>query len=87
MIKRIALPIHGRFEGRALMDGAAGSALVVGAMTIVLTGLALVKSRIPGGLGVLLLLVVVGTIIAAACLRHPPLAVVNLLGAMFLRLA
>ena len=87
MIKRIALPIHGRFEGRALMDGAAGSALVVGAMTIVLTGLALVKSRIPGGLGVLLLLVVVGTIIAAACLRHPPLAVVILLGAMFLRLA
>ncbi len=87
MIKRIAPPIHGRFEGRALMDGAAGSALVVGAMTIVLTGLALVKSRVPGGLGVLLLLVVVGTIIAAVCLRHPPLAVVILLGAMFLRLA
>ena len=69
------------------MDGAAGSALVVGAMTIVMTGLALVKSRVPGGLGALLLLVVVGTIIVAACLRYPPLAVVILLGAMFLRLA
>ena len=43
MTKRIALPIGRRFEGRALMDGAAGSALVVGAMTIVLTGLALVS--------------------------------------------
>ena len=87
MIKRIAPPIDRRFEGRALMDGAAGSALVVGAMIIVLTGLALVRSRVPGGLGALLLLVVVGAIIVAACLRYPPLAVVVLLGAMFLRLA
>ena len=87
MIKRIAPPIDRRFEGRALMDGAAGSALVVGAMAIVLAALALVKSRVPGGLGALLLLVVVGTIIVAACLRYPPLAVVILLGAMFLRLA
>ena len=69
------------------MDGVAGSALVVGAVTIVLTGLALVRSRVPGGLGGLLLLVVVGAIIATACLRHPPLAVVVLLGTMFLRLA
>ena len=87
MIKRIAPPIDRRFEGRALMDGAAGSALVVGAATIVLTGLALVRSQVPGGLGALLLLVVVGAIIVAACLRSPPLAVVVLLGAMFLRLA
>ena len=87
MIKRIAPPIDRRFEGRALMDGAAGSALVVGAVIIVLTGLALVRSRVPGGLGALLLLVVVGAIIVAACLRYPPLAVVVLLGAMFLRLA
>ena len=86
MIRRIA-PIDRWFEGRALMDGAARSALVVGAMTIVLTGLALVRSRVPGGLGVLLLLVVVGAIIVAASLRYPPLAVVVLLGAMFLRLA
>ena len=87
MIKRIAPAIDRRFEGRALMDGAAGSALVVGAMAIVLAALALVKSRVPGGLGALLLLVVVGAIIVAACLRYPPLAVVILLGAMFLRLA
>ena len=87
MIRRIAPPIDRRFEGRALLDGAAGSALVVGAATIVLTGLALVRSRVPGGLGALLLLVVVGAIIVWACLRSPPLAVVVLLGAMFLRLA
>ena len=90
MIKRVAPPIDRRFQGRALMDGAAGSALVVGAavvMMAVLAALAHVKSRVPGGLGALLLLVVVGTIIAAACLRHPPLAVVVLLGAMFFRLA
>ena len=87
MIKRIAPAIDRWFEGRALMDGAAGSALVVGAMTIVLTVLALVGSRVPGGLGALLLLVVVGAIIVAACLRYPPLAVVVMLGAMFLRLA
>jgi O-antigen ligase len=86
MIKRIAPAIERRFEGRALMDGAAGSALVVGAVIVVLAGLALVKSRVPGGLGALLLLVVVGAIIVTACLRHPPLAVVVLLGAMFLRL-
>ena len=87
MIKRIGPAIDRRFEGRALMDGAAGSALVVGAMAIVLAALALVRSRVPGGLGALLLLVVVGAIIVAACLRYPPLAVVILLGAMFLRLA
>jgi O-antigen ligase len=87
MNKPIALPIDGRFEGRAFMDGAAGSALVVGAVTIVVTGLALVRSRVPGGLGVLLLLVVVGATIVWACLRHPPLAVVVLLGTVFLRLA
>ena len=87
MIQRIAPPVDRRFEGRALMDGAAGSALAVGAVTIVLTGLALVRSRVPGGLGALLLLVVVGAIIVWACLRHPPLAVVVLLGTVFLRLA
>jgi O-antigen ligase len=87
MIQRIAPPTDRRFEGRALMDGAAGSALVVGAVTIVLTGLALVRSRVPGGLGALLLLVVVGAIIVRACLRNPPLAVVVLLGTVFLRLA
>jgi O-antigen ligase len=87
MIKRIAPLIERRFEGGALPDGAAGSALVIGAMAIVMTGLALLKSRVPGGLGALLVLVVVGTIIVAACLRYPPLAVVILLGAMFLRLA
>lgn len=76
-----------RLEGRALLDRAAGSALVVGAMVIVMAGLALVRSRVPGGLGVLLLLVVVGAIIVTACLRYPPLTVVLLLGAMFLRLA
>jgi O-antigen ligase len=87
MIKRIAPAIDRRFEGRALMDGAAGSVLVVGAVTVVLAALALGKSKVPGGLGALLLLVVVGAIIVAACLRYPPLAVVILLGAMFLRLA
>jgi O-antigen ligase len=87
MIKRIAPAIGRRFEGMALIDGAAGSALVVGAVAIVLAGLTLVKSKVPGGLGALLLLVVVGAIIVRACLRHPPLAVVVLLGAMFLRLA
>ena len=87
MIKRFAPAIERRFEGRALMDGAAGSALVVGAVIVVLAGFALVKSKVPGGLGALLLLVVVGAIIVTACLRHPPLAVVVLLGAMFLRLA
>ena len=87
MIRRVAPLIDRRFEGRALMDGAAGSALVVGAVTIVLTGLALVRSRVPGGLGAMLLLVVVGTIIVSACLRYPPLAVVVLLWTMFLRLA
>jgi len=87
MIKRIAPPIGRRFQGRALMDGVAGRALVVGGMVIVMAALALVKSRVPGGLGALLLLVVFGTIIVAACLRYPPLAVVILLGAMFLRLA
>jgi O-antigen ligase len=87
MIKRIGPAIDRWFEGRALMDGAAGSALVAGATAIVLAALALVKSRVPGGLGALLLLVVVGAIIVAACLRYPPLAVVILLGVMFLRLA
>ena len=88
MIKRLTPLIDRRLEGRALPDGAAGSALIVGAMAIVMTGLALVRSsRIPGGLGVLLLLAVVGAIIVAPCLRYPPLAVVLLLGAMFLRLA
>ncbi len=87
MIKRIAPAMDRRFERRALMDGAAGTVLVVGAMTIVMTALALVRSRVPGGLGALLLLVVVGAIIVAACLRYPPLAVVILLGGMFLRLA
>ena len=87
MIKRIAPLIDRRFQGRALMDGAAGSALVVGAMLVVMAALAHVKSRVPGGLGALLLLAVVGAIIVRACLRHPPLAVVVLLGAMFFRLA
>jgi O-antigen/teichoic acid export membrane protein/O-antigen ligase len=87
LIKRIAPAIDRGFEGRALMDGAAGSALVVGATAILLPALVLVKSRVPGGLGALLLLVVVGAIIVAACLRYPPLSVVILLGAMFLRLA
>jgi len=88
MIKRIAPLIDRRFEGRALMDGAAGSALVVGAMIIVLPALELVQgSRVPGGLGALLLLVVVGAIAVWACFRYPPLAVVVLLGTMFLRLA
>jgi O-antigen ligase len=87
MIKRIAPLIERRLEGRALLDGAAGTALIVGAMAIVMAGLALVRSRVPGGLGALLLLVVIGAIIVAACLRYPPLAVVLLLGAMFLRLA
>ena len=86
MIKRIAPLIQRRFEGGALPDGAAASALVVGAMAIVMTGLALLKSRVPGGLGALLVLVVIGAIIVTACLRYPPLAVVVLLGAMFLRL-
>jgi len=88
MIKRIAPLIDRRFEGRALMDGAAGSALVVGAMIIVLPALELVQgSRVPGGLGALLLLVVVGAIAVWACFRYPPLAVIVLLGTMFLRLA
>ena len=87
MIRRVAPAIDRWFEGRALMGRAARSALVVGAMTIVLAVLALVGSRVRGGLGVLLLLVVLGAIIVAACLRYPPLAVVILLGAMFLRLA
>jgi O-antigen/teichoic acid export membrane protein/O-antigen ligase len=85
--QRVRLEGRSRLEGRALLDGAAGTALVVGAVTIMMAGLMLVKSRVPGGLGVLLLLVVVGAIIAAACFRYPPLAVVILLGAMFLRLA
>jgi O-antigen ligase len=87
MIKRIAPLVERRLEGRALLDGAAGSALAVGAMIIFMAGLALVRSRVPGGLGALLLLVVFGAIIVTACLRYPPLAVVLLLGAMFLRLA
>jgi O-antigen ligase len=88
MSTRIAPPTDRRFDGRALMDGAAGSVLVVGAAAIVITGLALVRStKVPGGLGVLLLLVVVGAIIVRVCLRHPRLAVVVLLGTMFLRLA
>jgi O-antigen ligase len=87
MISRIA-PAIGRWPGgRALIDGAGRSALVVGALTIVLIVLARVGSRGAGGLGALLLLVVVGAIIVAACMRYPPLAVVVLLGAMFLRLA
>ena len=44
MIKRIAPPIDRRFEGRALMDGAAGSALVVGAMVVVMAALAATSS-------------------------------------------
>ena len=93
MIKRIAPPIDRRFQGRTLTDGAVGSALVVGAMLVVMAALAAlaalahVKSRVPGGLGALLLLAVVGAIIVTACLRHPPLAVVILLGTMILRLA
>jgi len=87
MIKRIAPAMSRRFEGSAPMGGVAGSALVIGAVFIVMTALTLLKSRVPGGLGVLLLLVVVGAVIVAACLRYPPLAVAVLLGAMFLRLA
>ena len=74
-------------RGRHGRHRAYEGALVVGAVTLVLTGLALFGSRVPGGLGALLLLVVVGAIIVTACLRYPPLAVVVLLGAMFLRLA
>lgn len=69
------------------MDGVAGSALVIGAAVILMAVAALFRSRVSGGLGVLLLLVVVGAIIVAACLRYPPLAVVILLGTMFLRLS
>jgi O-antigen ligase len=87
MIKRFAPAMDRGFKGRALIDGAAGTAMAVGATAIVLVALTLVKSRAPGGLGALLLLIVLGTIIVAACLRHPPLAVVILLGAMFFRLA
>lgn len=87
MIKGIAPRTDGRFEGRALFGRAAGSVLVVGVMVIVLPALALVQSRVPGGLGELLLLLAVGAILGWACLRYPPLAVVVLLGAMFLRLA
>ena len=39
MINRVARPIDRRFQGRALMDGAAGSALVVGAMVVVMAAL------------------------------------------------
>jgi O-antigen ligase len=87
MIKRIAPAMDRGFKGRALIDGAAGTATAVGATAIVLVALTLVKSRAPGGLGALLLLIVLGTIIVVECLRHPPLAVVILLGAMFFRLA
>jgi O-antigen ligase len=86
MIKRIAPAMSRRFEGSAPMGGVAGSALVIGAVFILMTALTLLKSRVPGGFGVLLLLVVLGAVIVAACLRYPPLAVVVLLGAMFLRL-
>ena len=87
MIKRIAPAMSRRLEGSAPMGGVAGSVLVIGAVFIVMTALTLITSRVPGGLGALLLLVVVGAIIVAVCLRYPPLAVVILLGAMFLRLA
>jgi len=87
MIKRIASAMSRRFEGMAPVDGVAGIMLAIGAAVIVMGGFTLVKSRVPDGVGVLLLLVVVGAIIVAVCLRHPPLAVVVLLGAMFLRLA
>ena len=46
MIKRIAPPINSRFQGRALITGAAGSALVVGTMVVVMA--ALVLRQVPG---------------------------------------
>ena len=87
MTRRIAPAIDRWFERRTLINGAGRCALAVSTITIVLTVLALVGSRVRGGFGVLLLLVVVGAIIVGRCLRNPPLAVVVLLGAMFLRLA
>ncbi|TVY99735.1 O-antigen ligase family protein [Trebonia kvetii] len=87
MIKPIAPAMSRRFEGSARMDGVAGFVLAIGAAVIVMAALYLATSRASNGLGALLLLVVAGAIIVAACLRYPPLAVVILLGAMFLRLA
>jgi O-antigen ligase len=87
MIKRIAPAMSRRFEGSAPMDGVAGIVLAIGAAVIVMAALYLVKSRVPDGLGALLLLFVAGAILVAVCLRYPPLAVVILLGAMFMRLA
>ena len=75
------------FGGRVLTDGFGRTSQVVGAVTVVLAVLALVGSRLKGGLGVGLLLVIFGAIIVTVCLRHPPLAVVLMLGTMFLRLA
>lgn len=87
MIKRIAPAMGRRFEGSAPMDGVAGVVLAIGAAVIVMAAASLVTSKVPDGLGTLLLLIVVGAIIVAACLRYPALAVVILLGAMFFRLA
>lgn len=87
MIRRIAPRIDTRFEGRALTDRASGGVLAVGALVIALPALALVQSRVSGGFGEVVLLLAVGAILVWACVRYPPLAVVVLLAAMFLRLA
>ena len=87
MIHRV-LPAGRWFEGGAPARRAGGWILALGGLAIVMAGLAFLgKSKVPGGLGTLLLVVVLGAIIIRACLRHPPIAVVFLLGTMFLRLA
>jgi O-antigen ligase len=87
MIHRV-LPAGRWSEGGAPARRAGGWILALGGLAIVMAGLAFLgKSKVPGGLGTLLLVVVLGAIIIRACLRHPPIAVVFLLGTMFLRLA
>ena len=74
MIHRV-LPAGRWFEGGAPARRAGGGILAVGGLAIVLAGLAVAGgSKVPGGLGVLLLVIVLGAIIVLACLRHPPIA-------------
>ena len=88
MIHRVPPAVGDWFDGRTSLNRVGRGVLAAGALTVLLAVLAVAGgSKLPGGLGALLLVIVLGAIIVTACFRYPALAVVVMLGAMFLRLS
>jgi O-antigen ligase len=88
MIHRVRPAVGDWFDGRTSLNRVGRGVLAAAALTILMAVLAVGGgSKVPGGLGALLLVIVLGAIIVTACFRYPALAVVVMLGAMFLRLS